>query len=181
MARIAGLDLSTTTAGYSVIEDGELVKKGYYDFDKGGTGSDWEFIDIVRQFEDEVFPEIEDADKIVLEAALKKYGGMTSRASIQKLLQFNAIVTFRLKRELGRDVVVKVHPSTAKKAALGRGRVPKDYDGDGKDWVLEEIGGAYGIEWPQTRYNNIRSQCEDIADSIVLARAYYKNPEHVTS
>lgn len=176
--KIAGLDLSTTTAGYSVIEDGDLVKKGYYDFDK--DGSDWEFIDLVQQFEDEVFPEIEDADKIVLEAALKKYGGMTSRASIQKLLQFNAIVTFRLKRELGRDVVVKVHPSTAKKAALGRGRVPKDYDGDGKDWVLEEIGGTYGIEWPRTRYDNIRKQMEDVADSIVLARAYDQDPDHLT-
>jgi hypothetical protein len=174
---IAGLDLSTTTAGYSLIgDDGELQKRDYYDFDKD---SDWEFIDLVQQFEDEVLPEIEGADVVVLEAALKKYGGMTSRASIQKLLQFNAIVTYRLKQEMGRDAVIKVHPSTAKKAALGRGRVPKDFDGDGKEWVLQEIGEAYGIEWPRTRYDNIRSQCEDIADSIVLAKAYHEDPDHV--
>lgn len=175
---VAGLDLSTSTAGYSTIENGELKNYDYYDFDK--DGSDWEFIDLVQQFEDEVLPEIEDADTVVLEAALKKYGGMTSRQSIQKLLQFNAIVTYRLKQEMGRDAVVKVHPSTAKKAALGRGRVPKDYDGDGKEWVLDRIGVEYEIEWPRTRYDNIRSQMEDVADSIVLAKAYDEDPDHVT-
>lgn len=174
---IAGLDLSTSTAGYSLIENGELAKYDYYDFDKP---DEWTFTDLWDQFESNVLTEISGADVIVLEAALKKYGGMTSRASIIKLLQFNAVVSHELRKKLGEDSLIHVHPSTAKKAALGRGRVPKDFDGDGKEWVLQEIGGEYGIEWPRTMYDNIRSQMEDVADSIVLAKAYHEDPDHVT-
>jgi hypothetical protein len=176
--RIAGLDLSTTTAGYSLLDDGELVKKNYYDFDKSDG---WTFTDLWDQFESNVLTEISDADVIVLEAALKKYGGMTSRASIIKLLQFNAVVSHELRKRLGKDSLIHVHPSTAKKAALGRGRVPKGFDGSGKEWVLQEIGERYDIEWPRTRYDNIRSQMEDVADAIVLAKAYNDNPDHVAS
>lgn len=177
MARIGGLDISTTTAGWAVLEDGEIVEKGYYDFDKPDN---YDLIDLAEQFEEEILPVLEGCDKIVLEAALKKYGGMTSNTSVTVLLQFNAIVELLLQRKLGRERIVKVHPSTAKKAALGRGRKPKGYDGSGKDWVLEQVGERYDIEWPRTRYDNIRRQMEDVADSIVLALAYHNDPAHVT-
>lgn len=165
--KIAGLDLSTSVCGYCVFDDGELVKYDYHKFKKK---KDWEHIDLVEQFKKHVYPEIKDVDKIIVEDSLKKYaGGFSSNKSITVLLQFNAIITYILKKELGRDIIKHLHPSTARKLALGSGRSPKGVDA--KEWVLTEVSKLYGITWPRTRYDNIRSQCEDVADAIILARA----------
>jgi hypothetical protein len=164
---IAGLDISTSVAGYCTMdEDGTILESDYYRFkkDKG-----YDLIDLVEQFEEHVLPKIVEADVVVLEAALKKYaGGFSTNRSITVLLQFNALVEYVLMRDMGKDKVTSVHPATARKGAIGRGTSPKGVDT--KDWILKEVGDLYDIEWPLTRYGNVRAQCEDEADAIVLAR-----------
>jgi hypothetical protein len=65
MAQIAGLDISTTTAGWCLLEDGKLGKHEYYDFDKP---KDYDLIDLVEQFEEVILPDLRKADIVILEA-----------------------------------------------------------------------------------------------------------------
>jgi hypothetical protein len=180
MKTVAGLDLSTTVAGFALMsEDGELIS---YDWHKFKKGSDYDLIDLVKQFDEHVWPEIKNADAVVLEDALKNYGGMTTTTSISVLLQFNAIIEYELVKRLGKDAVKKVHPSTAKKRSfLDRGRVPSSYSSpwstykDSKGWVIEEASSAYDIEWELTRSGNPRPGTDDAADAIVLASSYVEH------
>lgn len=178
---ICGLDLSTSVAGYCRMNgDGEIESYDFYKFDKP---SDYQLIDLVDQWDEHVWPHIEDADVVVLEDSLKKYaGGFSSKATITKLLRFNGIIEYELQRRLGKDRVKKVHPSTAKKQALGRGRVPSDYDSpwstykDSKAWPLERVSEIYeGVDWEMTHSGNPRPGSDDAADSIVLARSYVES------
>lgn len=162
----AGLDISTTVCGYSIInEDKELVDKGYYKFKKQ---DDWELIHLAEQFSENVLPKLENVDFIILEDALKKYSsGFSSNKSITVLLQFNAIIRYILQKKFGIDKIKTVHVNTARKSSLGRAFSPKGIDA--KQWVLEQISSKFSIEWPLTRFGNIQAECEDIADSIILS------------
>lgn len=169
--RIIGLDLSTSVAGWCVFEDGKLEKFDYYKFKKP-NGGDWEHIDLVDQFYEHIYEDLENADMVVIEDSLKRFaGGFSSSTSITKLLQFNAIVTYTLRKRLGRDNVIHLHPATARKSSLGRGTKPSDYD-DTKEWVKDRVAEKFDITWPRTRYDNVRQEASDMADSIVLADAY---------
>lgn len=172
---ISGLDLSTSVAGYcNMSEDGELLHWDYYKFSKP---DDYDLIDLVEQFNENVWPHLQDSDLVVLEDALKKYGGMTTRKSITVLLKFNGIIEYELQRKLGKDSVTKIHPSTAKKQALGRGRTPSGYESpwstykDSKAWAIERVDEMYDeVEWEMTRSGNPRPGSDDVADAIVLAK-----------
>lgn len=178
--KVAGLDLSTSVAGYCTMdEDANIESYDFYKFDKP---SDYQLIDLVEQWSENVYPHIEDADVIVLEDSLKKYaGGFSSKATISKLLRFNGIVEYELQKRKGKDAIEKIHPSTAKKQALGRGRVPSDYESpystykDSKAWAIDRIDEMYdSVEWEMTRSGNPRPGSDDAADAIVLARSYVK-------
>lgn len=158
-------------------EDGNLEMWEFYKFDKPDN---YKLIDLVEQWEEEVWPEISDADIVVLEDSLKKYaGGFSTKKTITKLLRFNGIVEYVLQDKMGKDNVKKIHPSTAKKKALGRGRVPGSYESpwstykDSKAWPMQEIANMYDeVEWEMTHSGNPRPGSDDAADSIVLARSY---------
>lgn len=181
--KVAGLDLSTSVVGYSVFVDGELKNYDWYKFDKPDGYTN---LDLVEQWEEEVWPEIEDVDRVVLEDSLKKYaGGFSSKKTITKLLRFNGIVEYELQKRFGRNKVKKLHPSTAKKQALGRGRVPSGYESpwstykDSKAWPLEKVEEIYDdVEWEMTHSGNPRPGSGDAADAIVLARSYIKSNEN---
>lgn len=177
---ICGLDLSTSVAGHCRMDSGgDLESYDFYKFDKP---SGYQLIDLVEQWDENVWPHIEDADVVVLEDSLKKYaGGFSSKATISKLLRFNGIIEYELQKRLGKDRVTKIHPSTAKKQALGRGRVPSSYTSpystykDSKAWAIDKIDELYeNVEWEMTRSGNPRPGSDDAADSIVLARSYVK-------
>ena len=175
---VAGLDISTSVAGFCRMDSRENLKS--YDFYKFDKPDGWVNLDLVDQWEDHVWPHIKSADVIVLEDSLKKYaGGFSSKATITKLLRFNGIIEYELQRRFGKDSVVKIHPSTAKKQALGRGRVPSDYESpwstykDSKGWVIEEIDKRFEeFEIDYTHSGNPRPGTDDICDSLVLASAY---------
>lgn len=178
--KVAGLDLSTSVVGYSVFDDGELQRYDWYSFDKP---DDYELIDLVEQWEEEVWPEIKNVDKVILEDSLKKYkGSFSSRKTITVLLQFNAIIEYELRKRLGRKKVEKLHPATAKKQALGRGRVPSGYESpwstykDSKAWAIEKVDETFDdVEWEMTHSGNPRPGSDDAADALILATAYIED------
>lgn len=166
---ISGLDLSTTVAGYSTFEDGDLREYNWWKFDKPDGYTN---LDLVRQFDEEVWPHIKDSDKVILEDSLKKYaGGFSSKKTISKLVRFNGIIEYELRKRLGKENVIKYHPATARKNALGRGTKPSGYE-DSKEWILEKVSEEFDIEWELTYADNPRPGSEDAADSIILAKAY---------
>ncbi len=176
--KVCGLDLSTSVVGYSIFEDKKLVSYNWYKFNKP---SDYELIDLVEQFDEEVWPEINECDTVVLEDSLKKYqGGFSSRKTITVLLQFNAIIEYELRKRLGKECLTKLHPATAKKESfLGRGRVPSSYESpwstydDGKAWVIENAEKHFeNFEINYTHSDNPKPGTDDCSDSIVLANAF---------
>ncbi len=178
--KVSGLDISTSVAGYCTMDEDANIKD--YDFYKFDKPSDYQLIDLVEQWSENVWPHIKYADKIILEDSLKKYaGGFSSKATISKLLRFNGIVEYELQKRKGKDAIEKIHPSTAKKQALGRGRVPSDYESpystykDSKAWAIDRIDEMYdSVEWEMTHSGNPRPGSDDAADAIVLARSYVK-------
>jgi len=178
LVKVCGLDLSTSVVGYSKFEDGKLVSYDWYKFNKP---DDYELIDLVEQFDEEVWPEIKDSDIVVLEDSLKKYqGGFSSRKTITVLLQFNAIIEYELRKRLGKENLTKLHPATAKKESfLGRGRVPSSYESpwstfkDSKAWVIENAEKEFdSFEINYTHSDNPKPGSDDCADALVLANAY---------
>ena len=175
--KITGLDLSTAVVGYSCFVDEDLQDYGWYKFDKPDG---YELIDLVFQFDENIWPIIKDSDKVILEDSLKKYsGGFSSKKTISKLLRFNGIVEYELQKRFSKENVIKYHPATAKKKALGSGRVPSSYESpwstykDSKAWVLERVEEMYdSVEWEMTHSGNPRPGSDDAADATVLAIAY---------
>ena len=166
--------------------DGRENLKSYdcYKFDKP---DEWSNLDLMNQWEDHVWPDIKTADVVVLEDSLNRYrGGFSSRPTIVKLLQFNAVVEYELQRRLGKDSIVKLHPSTAKADSfLDRGRVPSDYESpwstykDSKGWIIEKTKERFeSFKIDYTHSGNPRPGTDDQADSIVLASSYVKNNEN---
>ncbi len=179
---IVGLDISTSVAGFCRMDSNENLKSyNCYKFDKP---DEWSNLDLMNQWEDHVWPHIKTADVVVLEDSLNRYrGGFSSRPTIVKLLQFNAVVEYELQRRLGKDSIVKLHPSTAKADSfLDRGRVPSDYESpwstfkDSKAWVIEEAEEYFdSFEYELTRSGNASPNTDDQADAIVLASAYVES------
>ena len=161
------LDISTSCTGWAFGEDEEIEEHGYVRFKKD---DDWKHIDLVRQLSDAIPDQIEAAETVVVEDALRKYGGMTTQRSINVLIEFNAVVQYEMRRQ--GKTVLGYHPSTARKNSfVGKGRRPSTYD-DTKAWILDEVAEFLDLEWSRTRYDNIRKQHEDEADAVVLASAF---------
>jgi hypothetical protein len=179
---VCGLDLSTSVCGWSrMSESGELLNYGFYKFDKPDGYTN---LDLVNQWDEHVWPKIKDASTVVLEDSLKRYqGGFSSRKTITKLLQFNAVVRYELRKRKGKDSVIKIHPSTAKKESfLNRGRVPSNYKSpwstykDSKAWAIEEAKKQFdSYDYELTHAGNPRPGSADCADSIILASAFVGN------
>lgn len=165
--KIASLDISTSVAGITVIGENEILETAeYYKFKKS---DDYNLNDLAHQFDEHIYPLIEDCEIVAIEEALKGYGRSTN--SIAVLIAWNGIVQYLL-RERGHEVV-PYHVSTARKLAWGRGRAPKGTDT--KTWVLNNAIEKYdSIEVEYTRYDNIRQEMYDVADAITVGLAYIK-------
>jgi Holliday junction resolvasome RuvABC endonuclease subunit len=174
--KFIAFDLSTSCAGYATGENGQITNHGYVRFDlKKKKVDNWNHNDLVSWLLDEVEDKIDEADVVVVEDALRAFGGRTTRRSVNVLIEFNAIVQYEARRR-GKKVVA-YHPSTARKQSfIGKGKRPDDYD-DTKKWVLDEVADWLDIEWSRTRYDNVRKQHEDEADAVVLASAFINDEE----
>lgn len=170
--RVVGLDVSTTIAGISIVEDGELKYYSHYEF-----ASEDDEIQSAFVFKHSVLPQLQTGDVFVLEDALKAYaGGRTSSTSIMKLVKFNGIVEFLIAEEYGYESIHKIHPATARKQAWGRSR-PKDRTIDTKYWIVQQVIEKYKLDFPFKEKSKktpkpYQDHVYDICDSITLSLSY---------
>lgn len=185
--RVIGVDCSTTECGWAIVDyergtkNRTLVDYGHHTFTKFEDLSDRLF-----EFASHVIDKLWEAkpDKVVLEDFLKAFnGGTTSASAMMGLAHMNGGIDYILRDRFGRDVVEKVHPSTARKNAIGTGVLTKKtaqllgyLDPRGsiltKQWILDEVTKLYPnfqIKELTPRSKKPMPYYFDIADAVILA------------
>lgn len=143
--RVLGLDTSTTSTGYAIIDNGKLIDYGCIKPPK-----DLDTIDRIIYIEKEVKEIIfkKEIEYVVIEELAIMRNGLT--AKILAGLLYHLIIEFR-KREL---LTVLVRPSEARKGRItGKNR--------------QELK-QNAIDYVKNKYK-IKDVNDDIADSIILA------------
>lgn len=170
---VVGIDCSSTICGYTILKNKEVINYGYHEFD-----TDKDVLYRAYEFEEFILPKIEHGDVFILEDMLKAYaGGRTSSQTIMTLAHVNGNVEFILSKLNGVENIHKIHPSTARKLGIGRGRAPKGVDT--KEWVINEIKQRYPDMHlprnPRSRKTpkNYMNYVNDVCDATVLALSYY--------
>ena len=175
MDHILGVDASSTIVGYCIINsDEELIKTDYIKFHK-----DLNIIEkslVLRQHLD-VIKKDYNIKKVVIEDILTKFrAGMSSISTIITLSQFNILAQYQLYSTFDQYP----HKINVRKArGLVGIKVPRG--SNSKEVVFEVVKMWYpDFVWPLNRNGNIKTECYDMADSIVVAKSLIKeeNDEH---
>lgn len=159
-----GLDISTTTVGYSSIDENEsLLNYGYIDLSKEKG-----LYEKVALFEQSLsampFP-----DFIAAEDIMNRFmQGKSNIKVIIKLAQFNALACDRCITKFSIQPTM-INVNTARRTVIGK--IPKGINS--KQFVLEWIVDKYkDIKLPMMkRKDAIAKQAYDISDSIIIALA----------
>lgn len=172
-----GLDVSSKVAGWAKLKGNDIIDFGYYTF-KGE-----EDIDRSLEFKNNLLPLIKGHDLYILEDRMKGMSGMTTAQTLFPLAHINASVELLLTLEYGKENVQKIHVSSARKKAIGVGKLTKKTATelgyikarkiDTKLWVFDEVKKIYGELFTSKDYKNTgrpREYCFDICDAIILAR-----------
>lgn len=170
---VAGIDCSTKICGYSILKNDKIIEFGHHEFD-----TDKHIAFRTFEFEEHIFSKIKHCDIFVLEDRLKSFSNsMTSNNTIMSLAHVNGNIETMLMKHSGFDNVFLLHPSTARSLALGK---PWVKGRDTKEWIIESVMDIYnlrrGEEFPinprsRTKPKKFLNWVEDVADSIILARA----------
>ena len=161
-----GLDISTTTTGYAINNNNNIITMGFVDLKKYKDLSDkaWVLLDNITCLE-----QIESVKNIIVEDSLSGFvRGFTSQQTIIKLAKFNAIVCFLCEHQLK----IKPHlinATTARKQLFGKARVKGK---SAKDYVSEQIQSKFDIsEWiVHTRNGTVDKRNVDAMDALVVAK-----------
>jgi hypothetical protein len=170
MDKVIGLDISTNTTGYSIMdEDEKLLKYGFIDTSKT---KDWfektEIFTLQMKQLSEEFSVI----KIGIEDILGKFsGGRTSAKTIISLARFNALASYKC-YELFNLKPEHINVLRARKLAFGHS-IPRNSGLNAKEYVLKR-----SVEWypelilPKMKTKDkIAKEAYDITDSIIIAKA----------
>ena len=159
--KVLGLDLSTTTCGWAITENKEILSCGYIDISNAEKYKDKADL-IIKTLVGYSF------DKIMIEESLFGFaGGGTSQQVIIKLVKNKAVVGYILENHYGVSVD-SIHAQTARKRALGAARIKGVKP---KVFVKESIDKMYDMtKWTvlNTKGNEDK-RMEDIRDAIVLS------------
>jgi Holliday junction resolvasome RuvABC endonuclease subunit len=164
-----GLDLSTTTCGYAITENKQILAAGFVDISKAEKYQDKADL-IIKALTGHSF------EKITIEESLFGFArGGTSQQVIIKLVKNKAVVGFILENHY-KVPVASIHAQTARKAALGAAR-PKKIKGGPKmkpkEYVKSMIEKMYDMT-PWIVLNtkgNPDKRNEDMYDALVLSLA----------
>jgi RNase H-fold protein (predicted Holliday junction resolvase) len=161
--KVLGLDLSTTTCGYAITENKDILCAGFVDISKAETYKDKADL-IIKTLDGQNF------SKIIIEESLFGFaGGGTSQQVIIKLVKNKAVVGYILENHYGVKVE-SIHAQTARKKALGAARIKGVKP---KVFVKESIDKMYDMtKWTvlNTKGNEDK-RMEDVRDAIVLSLA----------
>lgn len=167
---ILGLDISTSTIGWNIFENQNVIKYGYIKLPQGENLITK--LDVALEALEQLLKE-HSIDVIAAEEALQKVtGGKTTANTVNKLIAFNFGLTYSLYRIYGiRPKYIPASTARAQskiKIPRGLSKKPKEK----KKIVIEAVKSLYPqIEFPLTKFENYKDFCGDIADSVVISRA----------
>lgn len=170
--KLLALDLSTSIIGWSIFEDGKLVKYGHIDLKK---------VDSVPYLKvDEAFKQLsalvdkEGITEMVAEAALQRVSGGKSTAHIVNLLiAFNFAVSYLLRTYKG----IKVsHISFSTARALTKIKFVKRSTSKQKKELVRQYCEARHpwIVWEKKKTGTYKDWCYDRSDSIIIGEAHFE-------
>lgn len=160
-----GLDASTKTAGYALVENRNPLEMSWIDLSKMETNKEkaHAIADFIKSHKD--FSKIE---KIVLESPVIGFSkGATSQQTITTLIRFNGILEYVLQEKTGLKVEL-ITSMQARKKALGKafvkGLKPKEY-------VKSRLEMMYDLSKFQklNKLGNEDVKMGDARDGLVLA------------
>ncbi len=159
-----GFDASTSTVGYSFVEDKKILDAGFIDISKieGTRNKAWAVIDMLKSHK-----LIGKIGRINLEASLSGFAGPSNRAVVILLARWNAVFEYVL-QDYYKLPVNLVNVSSARKQLFGKAKIagmkPKEY-------VKVALDGLYDMT-PWFVYNKIKNvdkRVEDTYDAVVIA------------
>lgn len=166
---ICGLDISTSITGVTLLDnDGKIVYNEAWD-----TRKFKDFFDkanFIRSKVSFLCDKYEDIEEIYIEQSLQSFrSGFSSAKTLSALSRFNGVVSWlmfqntRIKPEY-------IAATTARKACGIK--VPKGVKAKQKviDFLLDNEP-KFMVEY--TKFGNVKPECFDKADSIIIARAGY--------
>lgn len=159
--KVLGLDLSTTTCGWAVTENKEILACGFVDISDVGEYSVKADL-IIKALVGYTF------EKIIIEESLFGFaGGGTSQQVIIKLVKNKAVIGYILENHY-KVKVESIHSQTARKKALGAARIKGIKP---KVFVKASIEKMYDMtKWViKNTKGNPDKRMEDVYDAIVLS------------
>lgn len=164
---ILGLDISTTCTGWALMDtEDNIVDSGYIKLKEKSTEKSSLFIRLDRLIErlEELLPQ---ASEVCIEEPLSRFKAGASQAkTIIMLNSFNSMVQYYLWKK---NIPFTVTPaSTIRKSNGFKKEKGADIKKSVLDFVLDKFP-EHSVEY--TSYGNIRQECYDEADAILVARA----------
>jgi hypothetical protein len=161
-----GLDASTRTAGFAIVEDGNILEIGWIDLSKKETTRDK--ISLVVEFikNNKHFDKIEN---IILESALSGFaGGFTSQQVLMALARFNGILEYVLEETFTTKKIKLIGAMTARKKIFGMARKKGIKS---KVFVRTQLDLRFDLSLflKKNKLGNEDKKNEDALDALVLA------------
>ena len=165
---ILGLDISTSIVGFTIIDQGEIVKTFAIDLRNKNNFSDvyskynhiqGELLDIQREYK---------IEHIFIEQSLQMFrSGFSSAKTLSTLSSFNGVITYLCYREL--SIKPEHIPASSARKACG---ITIKKGTKAKEQVVKFLldnEPCFVVEY--TKSGNLKPKYYDIADSIVIAKA----------
>lgn len=172
--RILGLDLSTTTIGYCVVESDDLtiVELGHISL-KNVEGL-FNKVDFAVPKIAALMVGLNVSKACVEEGVMMFTAGMSSAQTILTLAKFNALVSYHVRNQLGDANVTWVKPTEARKTCrLVMTTKAKAGGKSQKEQTFEQLTAPNGllshVKWDLTKTGNLKPESYDRADAFVVA------------
>ena len=167
---ILGLDISTSIVGFTIIDQGEILKTFAIDLRNKNNFPDiyskynhiqGELLDIQREYK---------IEHIFIEQSLQMFrSGFSSAKTLSTLSSFNGVVTYLCYREL--SIKPEHIPASSARKACG---ITIKKGTKAKEQVVKFLldnEPCFVVEY--TKSGNLKPKYYDIADSIIIAKAGY--------
>lgn len=159
--RTLGLDLSTSTCGFAITENKNLIDVGFFDINKAETYKEKANIIITGLLEKEF-------QLINVEETLSGFAfGRTSQQTLLKLAKNKAVICYILEEHYHLPMVY-ANATTMRKQLFGKARVKGM---TGKEYVKQQIEKKYDMSaWIKNNRNGVPDKrMEDVYDAIVVS------------